>query len=67
MERECHDMMGIAFTGNADLRPILLYEGFRGHPLRKDYDKRREQPLVRYRDGSGAGPGQPPATGAAEG
>ncbi|MBL8325201.1 MAG: NADH-quinone oxidoreductase subunit C [Rubrivivax sp.] len=51
MERECHDMMGITFGGNADLRPILLYEGFQGHPLRKDYDKRHEQPLVRYRDG----------------
>ncbi len=50
MERECHDMLGIVFTGNADLRPILLYEGFQGHPLRKDYDKHHEQPLVRYRD-----------------
>ncbi len=50
MERECHDMYGIAFEGNADLRPILLYEGFAGHPLRKDYPKEREQPLVPYRD-----------------
>ena len=50
MERECHDMYGIAFRGNHDLRPILLYEGFAGHPLRKDYPKRREQPLVPYRD-----------------
>ena len=50
MERECHDMYGIRFTGNADLRPILLYEGFVGHPLRKDYPKRQEQPLVPYRD-----------------
>ena len=50
MERECHEMFGIRFEGNADLRPILLYEGFAGHPLRKDYDKRREQPLVAYRD-----------------
>ncbi len=46
MERECHDMFGIGFHGNADLRPILLYEGFKGHPLRKDYPKRQEQPLV---------------------
>ncbi len=51
MERECHDMYGIVFRGNADLRPILLYEGFVGHPLRKDYAKRHEQPLVPYRDG----------------
>src|SRR3954469_15541894 len=50
MERECHDMYGIGFRGNFDLRPILLYEGFSGHPLRKDYPKTREQPLVRYRD-----------------
>ena len=50
MERECHDMYGIAFRGNHDLRPILLYEGFAGHPLRKDYPKGREQPLVPYRN-----------------
>jgi NADH-quinone oxidoreductase subunit C len=50
MERECHDMYGIVFRGNADLRPILLYEGFVGHPLRKDYEKTREQPLVPYRE-----------------
>jgi len=49
MERECHDMYGIAFRGNDDLRPILLYEGFVGHPLRKDYPKQQEQPLVPYR------------------
>ena len=51
MERECHDMYGIGFRGNRDLRPILLYEGFQGHPLRKDYPKLREQPLVAYREG----------------
>ena len=50
MERECHDMYGIEFRGNADLRPILLYEGFVGHPLRKDYPKQLEQPLVPYRN-----------------
>jgi NADH-quinone oxidoreductase subunit C len=49
MERECHDMYGIRFEGNEDLRPILLYEGFAGHPLRKDYPKQQEQPLVPYR------------------
>ena len=49
MERECHDLFGIGFRGNDDLRPILLYEGFVGHPLRKDYPKNGEQPLVRYR------------------
>lgn len=49
MERECHEMYGIKFRGNDDLRPLLLYEGFVGHPLRKDYPKQREQPLVPYR------------------
>jgi NADH-quinone oxidoreductase subunit C len=51
MEREVHDMYGIEFAGNADLRPILLYEGFAGHPLRKDYPIEREQPVVPYRAG----------------
>ena len=49
MERECHEMYGIVFRGNPDLRPALLYEGFDGHPLRKDYPILREQPLVDYR------------------
>jgi NADH-quinone oxidoreductase subunit C len=51
MERECHDMYGIVFDGNPDHRPILLYEGFDGHPLRKDYAKEHEQPLVPYLPG----------------
>jgi NADH-quinone oxidoreductase subunit C len=49
MEREVHEMYGIRFAGNADLRPILLYEGFEGHPLRKDYAMEHEQPIVPYR------------------
>ena len=48
-EREVHEMYGLKFTGNADLRPILLYEGFEGHPLRKDYPMEHEQPIVPYR------------------
>ncbi|MFO1414712.1 MAG: NADH-quinone oxidoreductase subunit C [Burkholderiales bacterium] len=51
MEREAHDMYGIVFAGNGDLRPILLYEGFVGHPLRKDYAMEHEQPIVPYREG----------------
>jgi NADH-quinone oxidoreductase subunit C len=49
LERETHDMYGIHFEGNGDLRPILLYEGFVGHPLRKDYAMEAEQPIVPYR------------------
>jgi NADH-quinone oxidoreductase subunit C len=49
LERETHDMYGIEFAGNDDLRPILLYEGFVGHPLRKDYPMDAEQPIVPYR------------------
>ena len=50
MERELHDMYGIVAEGNDDLRPILLYEGFAGHPLRKDYAMDAEQPIVPYRE-----------------
>ena len=49
MERECREMYGIVFRGHPDPRPLLLYEGFEGHPLRKDYPIGREQPLVRFR------------------
>ena len=36
-EREVYDLMGIAFEGHPDLKRIMLWEGFPGHPHRKDF------------------------------
>jgi NADH-quinone oxidoreductase subunit C len=36
-EREAYDLMGIIFEGHPNLKRLLLWEGFEGHPLRRDY------------------------------
>jgi NADH-quinone oxidoreductase subunit C len=45
-EREAYDLYGVIFRGHPELRRILLYEGFEGHPLRKDYPIKKRQPLI---------------------
>lgn len=49
-ERECYDLMGVRFIGHPDLRRLLLYPEFEGHPLRKDYPADKTQPLLPYRE-----------------
>ncbi|HET7784897.1 MAG TPA: NADH-quinone oxidoreductase subunit C [Myxococcales bacterium] len=62
-ERYVFDMFGFEFTGHPNLKRLLMYPEFVGHPLRKDYPARKRQPLVQEQDfpdlirGPGPGPG----------
>jgi NADH-quinone oxidoreductase subunit C len=51
LERETYDLVGVRFTGHPNLTRILLPEGWKGHPLRKDYDMNVEQFVTIGEDG----------------
>lgn len=49
MEREAFDMYGVIFKGHPNLRRILMYDEFKGYPLRKDYPVQAKQPRIPLR------------------
>lgn len=49
LEREVYDMFGVKFDNHPYLKRIFMYDGFEGHPLRKDYPLRRRQPRIPMR------------------
>ena len=51
LEREVWDMFGVTFADRPDIKRILMYPEFAGHPLRKDYPIKKRQPLIGPADG----------------
>lgn len=45
-EREAWDLYGIEFKGHPNHKRVLMWEGFEGHPLRKDYPINKRQPIT---------------------
>ncbi len=45
-EREAWDLYGVRFEGHPNPTRIMMWEGFQGHPLRKDFPINRRQPLT---------------------
>jgi NADH-quinone oxidoreductase subunit C len=50
LEREVHDLFGLFPDGHPFVRRLILYPGFAGHPLRRDYPLHKGQPVVPLRE-----------------
>lgn len=46
LEREVYDLFGVIFLNHPNLTRIMMYDGFQGHPLRKDYPITKRQPII---------------------
>lgn len=46
LEREMWDTYGVRFSGHPNLKRLLLYDEFKGHPLLKDYPYKKQQPRM---------------------